>query len=955
MALYRHALILGLVLVGLLPLTPAAAATRLGLHHTQEEVWCWKQRAGIDAQGSNGITCPIMYRIAGDVQTNSPGDWTQVVNNAAAIPGTPTLENWAGNTSGQPWSPNVVCTGDNQSGGAECAPNQTLGQKFLDAAFVTLVDPTGHNYAAAIRTGLLAQVATPGTDFTNAALWPNIASCAGVDSRMTIPNWLTRYAYAYSYVRDHAVFSAGERLSIDTWFSNAAFWFARCTDNLMRGGFPNRNTEWDTTVKVSGLYPTDARGSTPNGSRLTHYDCGTNARGHLAGGWLEVFNNRQAALIRFGAIGASLNGTLPNDAQSLRWAKMWFTEWVTYGTFATGMLNDYYRWSDATFPSQGWLYTSFQIGAMAAIADVLARAGDTSLYDYTTSSGKVWASNPSGLNANTNGGPKSLLQTMLRHASFVPSFLSGVPNWHGNQDYDGYTVNCADARYRFGPRDDRRWPNPATVGRVDDSMYAMANMYYKNSTLTQAYTRAVSGAPAYPSAPDALWYAWSGDWGTQPGSLFMWGQLDGVLNPFSTAGTPPTCTVTGPTPFPVYHTATTPITTLQGTASDDAALPASSVTWANDRGGSGTATGTTSWTIPSASLQTGDNVFTVTVTDADTQPGTCQLVVRYQTAADATSNLEMHLPLDEGTGTTPQDATANNHDGTFAGTPTWVAGILGAGAVLFDSASDWISVAGLLTAPAALTLEARIKFAALPAGSGDVISLGDHVALRVSSTVLNGFYYTGTAWNQTSVSVTLDTAAHDVAYMVAAGEQWLYLDGVPLAYTTHAAAPNYTGLGANTIIGAHGNGSTTFPFPGTLDNVRVWTRALTRPDLLAAIQATPLAPLVTITSPTSSDTYATGVASLTTLGGTASDADGTVTSVTWSCAPACGSGTATGAASWSVPSITLPAGASTITVTATDNASQTGQDVLTVTYTAPVPPTGLHLAPHQATGHLLQR
>ena len=40
------------------------------------------------------------------------------------------------------------------------------------------------------------------------------------------------------------------------------------------------------------------------------------------------------------------------------------------------------------------------------------------------------------------------------------------------------------------------------------------------------------------------------------------------------------------------------------------------VTWANDRGGSGTATGTTAWSVSGIALQSGANVLTVTARDA---------------------------------------------------------------------------------------------------------------------------------------------------------------------------------------------------------------------------------------------------------------------------------------------------------------------------------------------------
>jgi hypothetical protein len=46
------------------------------------------------------------------------------------------------------------------------------------------------------------------------------------------------------------------------------------------------------------------------------------------------------------------------------------------------------------------------------------------------------------------------------------------------------------------------------------------------------------------------------------------------------------------------------------------------VSWVSDRGGSGTATGTTNWSIPVVGLQVGNNVITVTARDAAGNAGT---------------------------------------------------------------------------------------------------------------------------------------------------------------------------------------------------------------------------------------------------------------------------------------------------------------------------------------------
>lgn len=66
---------------------------------------------------------------------------------------------------------------------------------------------------------------------------------------------------------------------------------------------------------------------------------------------------------------------------------------------------------------------------------------------------------------------------------------------------------------------------------------------------------------------------------------------------------------------------------ISGSADDNIAV--TSVTWSNNLGGSGTATGTTSWVIPSITLYAGDNIITVTAWDAAGNSGTDTLTVIY--------------------------------------------------------------------------------------------------------------------------------------------------------------------------------------------------------------------------------------------------------------------------------------------------------------------------------------
>ena len=124
--------------------------------------------------------------------------------------------------------------------------------------------------------------------------------------------------------------------------------------------------------------------------------------------------------------------------------------------------------------------------------------------------------------------------------------------------------------------------------------------------------------------------------------------------------TPPTIAITAPTTASTYSTSSSPLT-LGGTASDNVGV--TQVTWANSRGGSGTASGTTSWTASGIALQLGTNVLTVTAQDAAGNTATASLTV---TGVDAMQpTVSMTAPAAGGTvaGTITVSASASDNVG----------------------------------------------------------------------------------------------------------------------------------------------------------------------------------------------------------------------------------------------------------------------------------------------------
>jgi hypothetical protein len=106
----------------------------------------------------------------------------------------------------------------------------------------------------------------------------------------------------------------------------------------------------------------------------------------------------------------------------------------------------------------------------------------------------------------------------------------------------------------------------------------------------------------------------------------------------------PVVTITGPTTSSA-HTATAATMTLSGTASDNVGV--TQVSWVNDRGGSGTAAGTTSWSA-SVTLQSGVNVLTVTARDAAGNVSTDTLTVTYGVPLQVTLVADRSAPQTAG-------------------------------------------------------------------------------------------------------------------------------------------------------------------------------------------------------------------------------------------------------------------------------------------------------------------
>ncbi len=122
-------------------------------------------------------------------------------------------------------------------------------------------------------------------------------------------------------------------------------------------------------------------------------------------------------------------------------------------------------------------------------------------------------------------------------------------------------------------------------------------------------------------------------------------------------------------------------------------------------------------------------------------------------------------------------------------------------------------------------------------GGAELVSIGDYFAMRVNNgTTASTFFYNGSTWLAAGYSQNFAGAGwHHFAAVFNddANTLTFYVDAVQQAQLSTTASIVYTGQGSKTVIGAHGNGQTTYDFTGKIDDVRIYNRCLCPSDILA--------------------------------------------------------------------------------------------------------------------------
>jgi len=376
----------------------------------------------------------------------------------------------------------------------------------------------------------------------------------------------------------------------------------------------------------------------------------------------------------------------------------------------------------------------------------------------------------------------------------------------------------------------------------------------------------------------------------------------------------PEVTITSPVQADTYTTGDATIS-VSGTASDDHGLL--QIDWNSSTGANGVASGTDNWSIGTIQLVEGANVITVTAADDAGNKGSATLSVMYTipdttapvvtitapTSADtfATENNRITLSgnasddrgLDKISWTSSSDSS-----GTAKGTDNWVVD-----AIHLTEGSNVITITAIDTSGNQATDSITVTYTA-PDTQAPIITIS------TPSVPSGGTLQTTQGSLQIAGSAQDDRSISQITWSTGNAS------GVAQGTTSWSIPPVSLSEGLNTITvtaedDAGNKGSASLSVMYTI------------PDTVA--------PVVTITAPTSADAF-TSEKSQISLSGTASD-DRDLQQITWTSSTGSG-GTASGTDKWSISGINLAEGVQVITVTATDGAGNRSSDKVTVTYDA---------------------
>ena len=197
-------------------------------------------------------------------------------------------------------------------------------------------------------------------------------------------------------------------------------------------------------------------------------------------------------------------------------------------------------------------------------------------------------------------------------------------------------------------------------------------------------------------------------------------------------------------------------------------------------------------------------------------------------------NLCLYLPLEEGTGTMTKDLSGWSNHGTLVNGPTWTNGRVGK-CLSFDGSDDYVNIkdGALVANEPNSTIEVWIKWNGTMGEKSiydESISYGGtNFRIRLSDGVPNFDIHRVSGWCYTNntTSITSNDWHHIVGVLSYSGGMKIYVDGIEKGSNSNNLPSDYSIQ--HSWIGRYGQEG--FYFPGLIDEVRIYNRALSASEI----------------------------------------------------------------------------------------------------------------------------
>jgi hypothetical protein len=213
-----------------------------------------------------------------------------------------------------------------------------------------------------------------------------------------------------------------------------------------------------------------------------------------------------------------------------------------------------------------------------------------------------------------------------------------------------------------------------------------------------------------------------------------------------------------------------------------------------------------------------------------------------------------YWPLNEGVGSTTVDASGNNNGGTWTGTPIgsnntyYTAGKVGSYAGDFNGSNDYVNVGVINNFSNTITLSAWAKTTNASAGWIFIIGQAPSTSCTSPYSTYGIAFDPSQSYFDFELSNSSAVRVQTLKSATVAANTWYYLTGVyngslmtlyinGVVVATSVQSGNILNSSYAAVIGNQGVGACASFFPGSINDARIYNRALSPAEIMALYNA----------------------------------------------------------------------------------------------------------------------